>query len=331
MSSPWPASCTCGECPPVSAEEFAITSEREVDFLRSGASNIPSMEQLCVFTPTYNRAHTLRALFESLKAQSSGDFYWLVVDDGSTDATADLVRTMQSESPFRIEYAKQPNGGKQRAHNRGVELCESELFVCVDSDDTLVPDAVAQILSTWLDCRDDARVAGVVGLCGRTAETPLGSVMPPHVSYSTLWDLYYVHGHKGDTVCAHRVDVLRRFPFKVASGEKFMAEPYVYHQIDQEYVLRLINRVLLVREYLPDGYTQNVRKVTKANPLGYMMLKRMYIGYSKTFRLKFVNSVLYLVGCRLSGTPHGVRSAPCPLIAALALLPAFVLTKTVYR
>ena len=84
-------------------------------------------------------------------------------------------------------------------------------------------------------------------------------------------------GHKGDSAVVHRTDVLRRYPFFVAEGEKFMAEPYVYHQIDQEYVLGIVDAVLIVREYLKDGYTYNIRRITKQNPVGYRILKRMYI------------------------------------------------------
>lgn len=311
------------------ADVVPLPARVVVPLRRTGT--IPSMEQLCIFTPTYNRAHTLGALFESLRAQTSKDFYWLVVDDGSTDGTRDLVADFRRRSPFRIEYARQPNGGKQRAHNTGVRLCEAELFMCVDSDDLLVVDAVEVLLDVWKVCRRDEDGAGMVALCGRDAETPWGNCMPEGVTRATLWDLYYTLGHKGDTVCVHRTKLLRRYPFRVASGEKFIAEPFVYHQIDQDHVLRLIDRVLLIREYLPDGYTQNARRITKENPIGYMTLKRMYIGYSSTFRLKFMNSVLYLVGCRLSGTPRGVRNAPSPFIAALAAIPALLLVKTVFR
>ena len=161
--------------------------------------------------------------------------------------------------------------------------------------------------------------------------TPLGTGMPQSSGTITFWDLYYKKGHKGDSAVVHRTDVLRRYPFFVAEGEKFMAEPYVYHQIDQEYVLGIVDAVLIVREYLKDGYTYNIRRITKQNPVGYRILKRMYIEYSDTLYLKFYNSILYLVGCRLSGMKGGVKSAPYPLIAALAYLPAFFLCKTVYR
>lgn len=292
---------------------------------------IRQMETVCIFTPTYNRAYTLGTLFESLRQQSSQQFYWLIVDDGSTDDTESLVSQFSETSPFRIEYVKQKNGGKQRAHNTGVDHCESELFFCVDSDDVLTPFAVETILKAWDRYRDDASVAGLVGLCGHDMDTPLGTSMPKDVGTITFWDLYYKKGHKGDSAPIHRTEILKKYPFFVADGEKFMAETYVYHQIDQAYTLGVIDRVLIIREYLEDGYTHNVRKVTRQNPIGYKILKRMYIEYSDTLYLKFYNSILYLVGCRFSGTKRAVRDAPYPAIALLAYLPAVLLCKTVYR
>lgn len=289
------------------------------------------MEDICIFTPTYNRAYTLEALFESLKQQTSQRFYWLIVDDGSTDGTEALIERFKAANPFRIEYERQANGGKQRAHNTGVARCESELFFCVDSDDTLTPNAVETILDAWKTFRSDPSVAGIVGLCGKDGIAPLGTRMPQNVRTTTFWDLYYKRGHKGDSALVHRTSILKEFPFFVAENEKFMAEPFVYHQIDQTYTLGVVDRILIVREYLDDGYTRNVRETTKQNPVGYMTLKRMYIGYSDTFGLKFYNSVLYLVGCMLSKTKHGVSDAPHRGIAALAYLPALLLCKTVYR
>lgn len=289
------------------------------------------MEELCIFTPTFNRAYTLPALYESLAAQTNDSFYWLIVDDGSTDETEALVDKLREDAPFSIEYFKQENAGKQIAHNVGVQHCRSELFVCVDSDDTIPPDMVESILSLWEQKKDDPHIAGIIGLCGSDALTPLYNGMPKSVDAVTMWDLYYKFKHRGDTALVHRTEVLRRFPFVIAPGEKFIGETFVYHQIDQEYDLAVLDKVLIIREYLPDGYTKNVRKVTRENPVGYMTLKRMYVEYSDTLPLKYYQSILYLVGCILSKTKHGVRNAPSPIIAALAYLPAKLLSLTEFQ
>lgn len=290
-----------------------------------------SEKTICVFTPTYNRAYCLERLYDSLVAQTCDDFMWLIVDDGSTDDTESLVESLQNRHELEIEYHQQANGGKQRAHNTGVSLCNNELFFCVDSDDVLTPNAIALIKAKWDEVSGEKTVAGIISLCGANENTALGSEMPSGVPLTTRWDLYYKHKFREDTATAYRTDILRQFPFVVADGEKFIAETYVYHQIDQEYVLATLNRVTIVPEYLEDGYTHNVRQVTKDNPIGYMVLKRNFIEYSDTFPLKFYNSVLYLVGCILSKSKHGIVSAPYPWIALLAYLPARLLCLTIYR
>lgn len=289
------------------------------------------MKELCIFTPTFNRAYCLDNLYRSLVEQTTLDFHWLIVDDGSSDDTEDLVESFKTTSPFPITYIKQHNGGKQRAHNTGVAHCEDDLFFCVDSDDLLAPRTVEIIKQAWSAWRNDPTVAGMVGLCGSDATTPLGTRMPHDAERITFWDLYYRRKHKGDSAPVYRTEVLKKFPFDVAEGEKFIAEPYVYHQIDQHYTLGVIDEVLIVREYLEDGYTNNVRKVTRENPLGYMKLKLLYLTYSDTLYLKFYNSILYQIGCILSGTRNGSAQSPCKIITKLAYLPALLLAKTVYR
>jgi len=291
-----------------------------------------SQETVCVFTPAYNRAYCLSDLFESLKAQTSFDFCWLIVDDGSTDNTEELVRSFQAENtPFPIQYIKQENGGKARAHNTGVEHCSNELFFCVDSDDYLTPHAIESILEAWQPVRCDPDIAGVIGLDGKDESTPLTKLFPEGLERTTRWDLYFKHGHNSDVASVYRTDLLRIFPFEVAEGEKFMAETFVYYQIDQFFKMLLVNEIWIVAVYRDDGYTSNVRKVTRQNPRSYIMHKRRMIEYSDTFFLVSANTTLYLVGCILANAKGGIKNAPYPALAALAYLPARLLCVTVYR
>ena len=63
------------------------------------------MPTLTIFTPAYNRGHTLPRTYASLRRQDCKDFIWLVVDDGSTDNTAELVKVWQAEeTEFEIRY-----------------------------------------------------------------------------------------------------------------------------------------------------------------------------------------------------------------------------------
>ena len=255
---------------------------------------------------------------------------WLVVDDGSTDGTEQLVADYQSKSPFPIRYIKQENGGKQRAFNTGVGNCDCELFMCVDSDDFMPDDAIRIILNRWNEVKNDPSIAGIIGMCGKDAETPLASAIPSGLERTTMWKLYYKHHHIGDTALIHRTKILANYPFEVAPSERFIGETYVFHQIDQHYDLATVHKVLIVREYLPDGYTKNVRKVTRENPIGYMKLKRLLIDCADTLPLKYCETVLYLVGCHFAKQRHPIMSSPSPVLAALAWLPSQLLCHTVY-
>ena len=80
-----------------------------------------------VLTPTYNRAHTLARVYDSLCAQIFQDFEWVVVDDGSTDNTRELVEHWCQTAVFPINYVWQPNQHKKTAFNRGVREARGEL------------------------------------------------------------------------------------------------------------------------------------------------------------------------------------------------------------
>lgn len=122
------------------------------------------MKQLTIFTPTYNRAHTLPRTYDSLRNQKCKEFIWLIVDDGSTDQTAELVRKWQAENTaFEIRYIYKPNGGMHTAHNTAYENIDTELNVCIDSDDCMAENAVSAILEKWNTVKNKG-YAGLIGL-----------------------------------------------------------------------------------------------------------------------------------------------------------------------
>ncbi len=72
--------------------------------------------QVSIVTPTYNRAHQILRAWQSLKNQSLESFQWIVVDDGSDDSTANVIRDIDDP---RITYIYQQNMGVNAARNRG--------------------------------------------------------------------------------------------------------------------------------------------------------------------------------------------------------------------
>src|SRR5262249_48855085 len=134
---------------------------------------LPELKMLfTVFTPVFNRRHTLGRVWDSLRAQTSRDFEWVVVDDGSTDGVLELLREYEREAEFPMTVFRQPNGGKHAAWNRGVALARGELFLPADSDDRFVPETLERLALLWRSIPEADRpgFSGVNVLC-RDPET----------------------------------------------------------------------------------------------------------------------------------------------------------------
>ncbi|MBE6470027.1 MAG: glycosyltransferase family 2 protein [Coriobacteriaceae bacterium] len=289
------------------------------------------MPTVCIFTPTYNRAHTLPRLYQSLVGQTCEDFLWMVVDDGSEDGTEELVNSWKREGAIQVCYFRVVNGGKPRAVNLGVSRCECPLFYVVDSDDYLVPTAIEHIVGLSSDLYADKSLAGIVALNGSDELTPLGTWMPEALSRVKCWDLSERYRFQGDASLIYKTDVLKQHPFEVAAGEKFVAETSVYYRLDDEYDLHVDNTVLKICCYLEDGLTKNFVANAKANPIGYWKHKKYCAARSRTLVSKMRETTLYLVGCMLAGEKGAVRRAPNPLIALVCTPLAFALRYMVFR
>lgn len=277
------------------------------------------MKLLTIFTPTYNRAYILPELYRSLCKEPSDSFIWLIVDDGSTDNTQELVENWQRENLIEIVYFKQENGGKMRAHNKGVELCTTPLFFCIDSDDQIATGAVEKILETHQTLRDDEFLGGIAAK--RLIINKLASKDLPDKKRSTLHNIY-ASGFKGDTSLVFKTDVLKEFPFPEIDGEKFVTEGYVYDQIDQKYELLILNEYLMRCEYQEDGYTFNADSLYLKYPKGWALyFSQYYKFYAKSMRdrIKYMG---YYVSMRLiAKTPflQVLKDAPSLFICIISI------------
>lgn len=263
---------------------------------------------ITVFTPTYNRAYILPQLYDSLKSQTNSRFVWLIVDDGSTDGTDALVAGWKSEGHIVIEYIRQNNAGKMKAHNVGVERTSTELFVCVDSDDWLLSNSIELILEKWnrLSLEERARTAGLIAYRGKTVDTVIGNHFPDGLETSSLSDLYR-KGFKGDTTIIFKRDVVKRYPFPIIDGEKFITEAYVFDQIDQTYTYYLIPSILIVCEYRIDGLTRNLLKLLFNNPCGYTAYYIQRANFSRSMKEKLLNYI------RANCFRHQIKNKKMPI------------------
>jgi glycosyltransferase involved in cell wall biosynthesis len=213
-----------------------------------------------VFTPTYNRAHTLDRVYHSLVNQTYENFEWLIVDDGSTDDTRSLVQSWVKEAKFTIRYYWQENSGKHVAFNRAVGLAQGTLFLPADSDDDFYPNALERFLYHWRSIPDNKRnlFTGVTVRCADEAGALIGNDLPANPLDSDSLEVRYVHKVRGERWGFHRRNVLTQFPFPEPPGYKFVPEGVVWGRIARSYKTRYVNEAL--RIYRQDAGNQLMKQ-----------------------------------------------------------------------
>lgn len=218
-----------------------------------------------IFTPTYNRAYILEKLYESLLIQSSKDFEWLIVDDGSQDSTEDLVMSLIAQNKISINYIKVENGGKHRAINKGVDMAQGESFFIVDSDDRLAENAVERILYHFDFVRDDKGFAGVSGLKVYFNGQRVGGEEDFNVLNCSALDFRFRYKIRGDVAEVFKTDILRKYKFPELEGETFFPEALVWNRIAQKYKIRYFYEKIYLCEYLEDGLSAKITKLRMKN------------------------------------------------------------------
>ncbi len=207
------------------------------------------MKTLTVFTPAYNRAHTLLRTYESLLRQTCKDFEWLVIDDGSTDNTRELVKGWIADAKIPIRYIYKENGGLYTGYNVAYANIETELCVCIDSDDFMPDDAVEIIVSHWCKYGSD-KYAGLTGLDYHLNGEPIGGYFPENLNEGHLIDLTLHNLHCGDTKQVMRTDLMKKVSPQIGfPGEKNFNPAYMLLLVDDNYPSLFINKNLCFVEY----------------------------------------------------------------------------------
>ena len=226
---------------------------------------------ITVFTPTYNRGYTLENLFNSLLVQTNKNFEWLIVDDGSTDNTEDLVNRFKDVSSFKIRYIKKKNGGKHTAINCGVNLAEGFLFFIVDSDDQLTKDAIEKLYKWEQSLEKKKDFAGISGNKGDVLGNLLGSTFKGNYIDATNIERRE-NNILGDKAEAYYTSVLKKFPFPEIEGENFMTEAIVWDKIAASGLkIRWFNDIIYIVEQREDGLIAQGNSRYANNPKGYAM------------------------------------------------------------
>lgn len=284
------------------------------------------MALLTVFTPAYNRAHTLPRTYESLCKQDCKDFIWLIVDDGSTDETAELVKSWQKkEKEFEIQYIYKENGGMHTAHNTAYENIHTELNVCIDSDDKMAPGAVRKIKQTWEKVREKG-YAGLIALDADFSGNIIGKGFLNGMRDTTLGG-YYAAGGSGDKKLIYCTDVINSVPpYPVFPGEKYVGLVYKYTLIDQKYKLFVLNDIICEVEYQTDGSTGTMWKQYLQNPLGFAFLRKVAMQYPISRKRLIKDCIHYCSSSQIAKNRHYIKESPRKVLTVLCTPLGWIMT-----
>ncbi len=249
------------------------------------------MKKITVFTPSFNRAYLLPRLYKSLCQQTNQDFVWLVVDDGSTDNTKQLIESWQKENIIEIQYHYKENGGMHTAHNLAYSIISTELNVCIDSDDCMPINAIELILNKWDTSTKKDKIAGIIGLDADINNNIIGTKIPKDLKKGNLIDLYKKYNVKGDKKMILRTEVVRKFPFYPEFlNEKLVPLGILYRQIGNQYDFIYSNEVYCIVEYQTEGSSASILKQYKQSPRGF--------AYARVVEKKLSN--VFIENCKSS-------------------------------
>ena len=292
------------------------------------------MPLITVFTPTYNRAYCLHKCYESLRRQTSKDFLWLIIDDGSTDGTAELVQKWVDETAqFEIRYVYKENGGLHTGYNTAIERLDTELAICVDSDDYLVDDAVESIADFWRR-NNDGRVAGIAALDGREDGSVIGDPFPS-CRCINLIDLmvgkYKIR--QGDRKLVFRSDLYKSVaPQPTFDGEKNFNPHYMHLQINQNRDMLVMNKVLCIVDYQAAGMTNSIFRQYYNSPKSFAQTRRLYLSFPNTgLKFRFRQCIHYVSSSILAKDKCFLQSSPAKTLTVLAIPFGWLLSKVIIK
>lgn len=251
---------------------------------------------ITILTPTFNRGRDIEALYKSIKAQHCKDFEWLIIDDGSTDKTQNIVAQWKKNSDFQIRYIYKENGGKHTALNVGIKSIDSDLTFIVDSDDTLTSDAIETILRYHRRYGDEDRLCGYTFL----RQFPDGQINGKSFEFNEMITNYIDARINANDTMADKAEVfftkcLKEFPFPEYSNEKFLGEDLVWIRMARKYDMVHINKAIYVGNYMNSGLTKNRRKHNIESPIGCMHRAGEFLNNDIAFKYRVKGALQYVI------------------------------------
>lgn len=275
---------------------------------------------LTVFTATYNRAYCLVKSYDALKRQTSKNFKWLIIDDGSTDNTKELVESwIGIKNDFEIEYLYKGNGGLHTGYNVAIEHMNTELCVCIDSDDYMPDTGVALITDFWNKNRN-CNYAGIIGLDYLLDGTSIGGNLP-NVKSIFLLELVEKYKYKGDAKVVYRTELLKKVaPQPTFSNEKNFNPIYLMYLVDKEYPLLVLNENLCFVDYQINGMSDLIFKQYANSPNSFAALRKLYMTMPKaSLTYVFKQNIHYVASSIFARNIRFVGQSPKKALTVLAI------------
>lgn len=247
-----------------------------------------------VATPTYNRASLLPRLYQSLCSQTCSDFEWVIIDDGSTDNTREVVEGFVKEDKITIRYIHKENGGKHTALNRGVKEAKGKWFFIVDSDDYLCNNSIEIIKKEGAELIDSDKYAGLSGI--DIFKNGASHTVFPSVPYidASAYEISTKYGVRGDLAEVFKTHILKEFPFPEIPNERFCPEVLVWNRIaNSNRILRFLPQPIKIIEYLPDGLTSSITKLRMRNPIASTLCYSEMSKFHPIFSQRIKSAVNY--------------------------------------
>lgn len=300
---------------------------------------------LTIFTPSYNRADLLPRGYEALLRQTSHDFCWIIIDDGSKDNTRELIRSwfdpatkkedgdhiigVSKDAPWlHMHYCYKENGGLHTGYNKAIELMDTEICVCIDSDDYMPDDAVELIVDFWNKNRSED-LSGFIGLDYYINGGPIGGPIEEVTTPIHFSEINSKLKHKGDTKIVMRVDLLKNVaPQPTFPGEKNFNPIYMIWKLDRMHPFLTINKNLCFVDYQEGGMTYNIFRQYTSSPNSFAALRLVAMNQPKISLTRYLMENLHYVSDKiLAGkTTEVFKEGTNKLLMCLLLIPGWLLT-----
>lgn len=262
------------------------------------------------------------------------NFEWIIIDDGSTDRTMEMVNEWIQCTRYAIRYEKQKNSGKHVAFNKAVKMAKGDIFICVDSDDQLVPEAVE-----WIE-DDFSKLSlsniGVVsprinrnGIC----ESGWNKINFKEIDIIDLKELYGIV----ESAIAIRMSVLKNNePFIKFENEKFLPESWLYLDLYKLGKFLVHNRGYYISEYQETGLTKNLWKHWKNNPQGILATLEKKYNVSKKYNFAKREKVQTKVILNINSLCFAVHTnifkiTPSKAKSVILFVPAWIIYRIRYH